>query len=122
MTIAHPGLASAKAPDRPQQAAGDHETAPATFASSGPLYRVRMHPDDLAALVGACQAQTPVVEDGSTIILAPVPRVALSKEEAAKALGIGRTCFNERVSPEIKRVQVHWRDLCRCGDDAEGVA
>ena len=22
----------------------------------------------------------------------------------------------------IHRVQVHWRDLCRCGDDAEGVA
>ena len=70
-----------------------------------------MHPDDLAAIQAACQGQPPRQEDRGTIVLAPVPRIALSTEEAAKALGLGRTSFNERVAPEIKKLRVGDRVL-----------
>jgi hypothetical protein len=70
-----------------------------------------LHPDDLAAIIRAIRVESPGQEGRGTIVLAPVPRIALSMEEAAKALGIGRTCFNERVGPEMKKLRVGDRVL-----------
>ena len=50
-------------------------------------------------------------------------RYGLGGEHPRTLDEVGRT-FNvtrERIR-QIERVQVHWRDLCGCGDDAEGVA
>jgi hypothetical protein len=38
--------------------------------------------------------------------VAPIPRLALSREEAAAALGMGLTMFSERVQPDLRVVRV----------------
>lgn len=38
-------------------------------------------------------------------LIAPVPRVALTREEAAKALGVGLTTFKEQIQPELRIVR-----------------
>lgn len=37
--------------------------------------------------------------------IAPVPRVALTREEAAAALGMSLTAFEEYVQPEIRLIR-----------------
>jgi hypothetical protein len=39
------------------------------------------------------------------IVLAPVPRLALTREEAARALGMGLTAFESHVQPELRLVR-----------------
>jgi hypothetical protein len=38
-------------------------------------------------------------------ILAPIPRVALSREEAAAALGISVDSFERHVQPEVRMIR-----------------
>jgi hypothetical protein len=38
--------------------------------------------------------------------VAPVPRVALTREEAAASLGIGLTTFKQRVQPHLRLVRI----------------
>lgn len=38
--------------------------------------------------------------------LAPIPRLALPLEDAAEAIGCGRSTFYEKVLPNLKTVQV----------------
>lgn len=42
---------------------------------------------------------------------APVPRLALSKPEAAAALGLGLDCFEEHVAPHLRIVRIGRRKL-----------
>lgn len=41
----------------------------------------------------------------TTPIVAAVPRVALTPEEAAKSLGVSRTFFDDQVLPELAHVR-----------------
>jgi len=38
-------------------------------------------------------------------ISAPIPRVALTPDEAAAAIGVGKTFFNEQVRPELRLIR-----------------
>lgn len=42
-----------------------------------------------------------------------VPRLALSPDEAAAAVGVGRTFFDEQVAPEVRWVRRGRRKLVR---------
>lgn len=35
----------------------------------------------------------------------PVPRIALTRDEAAQALGVGLTTFKSRIAPELRVVR-----------------
>ncbi len=37
--------------------------------------------------------------------IAPVPRVALTREEAAQSLGVGLTTFKTQVQPDLRMVR-----------------
>jgi hypothetical protein len=61
--------------------------------------------------------------DQSTTLLSVPPETPPFRAQgwavvAVRMLGSG----NLREPKETGRVQVHWRDLCGCGDGAEGVA
>lgn len=47
-------------------------------------------------------SKTRGVEPGS---LAPIPRVALTREEAAAALGVGLETFRTKVQPELQMIR-----------------
>lgn len=60
----------------------------------------------------------------SKAVVQPVPRLALSPEEAAMSIGVSRDYFDEHVGPELKRGRrgrrkfVTLRDLERWLDHA----
>ena len=44
-------------------------------------------------------------------VLEQVPRLSLGAEEAAEALGVSRTTFDEHVAPELRKVRAGRRVL-----------
>ena len=48
---------------------------------------------------------------GTARRLEQLPRLSLGAEEAAQALGVGRTTFDELIAPELRKVRVGRRVL-----------
>jgi excisionase family DNA binding protein len=45
------------------------------------------------------------MSDGIARVLVDIPRVALTRKEAAASLGVGLTFFEEQVQPELKVIR-----------------
>ena len=52
--------------------------------------------------------------------LAPVPRVALTRQEAAAALGLSLTAFEDHVQPELRLIRRGSSGWCRCANWSGG--
>lgn len=46
----------------------------------------------------------------------PIPRFALTREEAAASIGVGLTTFEERIQPDLKLVRLGRRLVVPCAE------